>query len=86
MLISPSPALQLHASNAIANIYPPTSEVPPHAQLTALLYGVRWEAAIATPDFLSNALEGERWLVWAAGNVRHFTLLQNLVTNLCIVF
>ncbi|TFK30788.1 hypothetical protein FA15DRAFT_662838 [Coprinopsis marcescibilis] len=68
LLLSPSPALQLHASNALLSIHPHLDEIPPHAQLRALLYAVRWEASIPPADFLSDALEGERWLVWAAGN------------------
>lgn len=45
------------------------ADLPPHAQIRALLYAVRWEAGIPTSDFLSNEVEGERWLVWAASNV-----------------
>lgn len=70
MLLSSSPAIQVHAQNALANIYPPSPELSAHAQLRGLIYAVRWETGIASSEFLSSILEGERWLVWAAGNVR----------------
>ncbi|RXW19510.1 hypothetical protein EST38_g6333 [Candolleomyces aberdarensis] len=68
LLSAPSPALHLHASNALSALHPPTEELPPQLQLRALLYCTRWEAGIDPRDLLSDALEGERWLVWAAGN------------------
>ncbi|KAH6916862.1 ER-golgi trafficking TRAPP I complex 85 kDa subunit-domain-containing protein [Coprinopsis sp. MPI-PUGE-AT-0042] len=68
ILSSPNPALQLLASNALLSVHPPVNDPPPHGQLRALLYAVRWEMAISQGDFLSDTLEGERWLVWAAGN------------------
>ena len=66
----PSPTVSLHVSNALTSIHFNSTEVYPHAQVRALLCAVRWEAAISPQDFINNVLEGERWLVWAAGNVR----------------
>ncbi|TEB39007.1 hypothetical protein FA13DRAFT_1724958 [Coprinellus micaceus] len=68
LLLSPSPALQLHASNALVALHPLATDLPPTAQLRALLYAARWEAGIDPRDFLHYSMEGERWLVWAAGN------------------
>ncbi|KNZ75648.1 hypothetical protein J132_02422 [Termitomyces sp. J132] len=68
LLLSPSPTLSLHASNALSGMQLEVSEPLPHEQLTALKYAVRWEAGISTSDFLKYPVEGERWLVWAAGN------------------
>ncbi|KAF8973873.1 ER-golgi trafficking TRAPP I complex 85 kDa subunit-domain-containing protein [Flammula alnicola] len=68
LLLSPSPAIPLHAQTSLTSIHPHMSDLPPHAQIRALLCAVRWEAGISTQDFLSNTLEGERWLVWAASN------------------
>ncbi|KAJ3516458.1 hypothetical protein NLJ89_g1109 [Agrocybe chaxingu] len=62
LLLSPSPTTPLHAHAALTGIHPQMLDLPPHLQLRALLYAVRWEAGIATPDFLSSALEGERCL------------------------
>ncbi|KIO08413.1 hypothetical protein M404DRAFT_134508 [Pisolithus tinctorius Marx 270] len=68
MLLSPSPATTLHITHSLAAIFPTASELPTHAQLQALRYAIRWETSISPNDFLSDTLEGERWLVWAAGN------------------
>lgn len=73
LLLMPSPTIPLHASTALTSIHSNSMEVYPHAQVRALLCAVRWEAGISSQDFISDILEGERWLVWAAGNVRdHF--------------
>ncbi|KAF8078759.1 ER-golgi trafficking TRAPP I complex 85 kDa subunit-domain-containing protein [Lyophyllum atratum] len=68
LLLSPSPTLPLHASNALSGLHIQSLDPRPQEQLLALKYAVRWEAGIGTSDFLSYPLEGERWLVWAAGN------------------
>ncbi|KDQ63410.1 hypothetical protein JAAARDRAFT_169218 [Jaapia argillacea MUCL 33604] len=67
LLLLPSPALSLHASHALNTLHPPTSDPPSYVQLRALVYAMRWTIGISPQDFLSGALEGERWLVWAAG-------------------
>ncbi|KAG6832288.1 hypothetical protein H0H92_003521 [Tricholoma furcatifolium] len=69
ILLAPSPTLPLHAANALSGMQLQDSDPRPQEQLIALKYAVRWEAGIGTSDFLSYPLEGERWLVWAAGNV-----------------
>ncbi|KAI6031618.1 ER-golgi trafficking TRAPP I complex 85 kDa subunit-domain-containing protein [Pisolithus microcarpus] len=68
MLLSPSPATTLHVTQSLSAIFPSALELPAHAQFQALKYAVRWETSISHNDFLSDTLEGERWLVWAAGN------------------
>lgn len=69
ILLAPSPALPLHAANALSGMQLQVSDPRPHEQLTALKYAVRWEVGMSTSDFLNSPVEGERWLVWAAGNV-----------------
>ena len=71
LLLAPGPTVPLHAQSALTSIYQNMADLPPHAQLRALSHAVRWECGIASQDFLSNMLEGERWLVWAASNVGH---------------
>ncbi|KAG8219699.1 ER-golgi trafficking TRAPP I complex 85 kDa subunit-domain-containing protein [Butyriboletus roseoflavus] len=68
LLLSPSPAVVAHVSYTLSTVYPHGSDMTPQAQVQALKYAVRWEAGISTNDFLGDTLEGERWLVWAAGN------------------
>ncbi|KAA1467917.1 hypothetical protein DENSPDRAFT_856966 [Dentipellis sp. KUC8613] len=67
-LLSPSPALQLHAMNALSALRSSNMDLTALAQLRAVLYAVRWENSISPLDFLSNVLEGDRWLVWAASS------------------
>jgi len=59
----------LHAKHAITSI---NTSYPASMLATALTYTVRWDVGIAKQDFLSRELEGERWLVWAAGSVRFY--------------
>ncbi|KAJ7169750.1 ER-golgi trafficking TRAPP I complex 85 kDa subunit-domain-containing protein [Mycena filopes] len=61
LLLSPSPAVPLHVANALSSINPSPSGLTAQAQLRALSYAVRWEIGIVP-------LDGDRWLVWAAGN------------------
>lgn len=71
MLLTVSPAVGLHAKHAITSL---NTGYPASMLVTALAYTVRWDTGITKQDFLSRELEGERWLVWAAGSVR-FSLL-----------
>lgn len=85
LLLAPSPALSLHAAHAISVLHSPSNphfQSPGHAQLRALSYAVRWVVGIDKRDFMGPVLEGERWLVQAAGGVRPFLLLQ-LVCDPC---
>ncbi|KAF7320299.1 hypothetical protein MKEN_00814700 [Mycena kentingensis (nom. inval.)] len=67
LLLSPSPTIPLHAANSLSALSP-SSKWSALAQLKALSYAVRWEIGIGDQDFLGSTLEGERWLVLAAGN------------------
>ncbi|EIN14080.1 hypothetical protein PUNSTDRAFT_59603 [Punctularia strigosozonata HHB-11173 SS5] len=73
MLVAPGPNVQLYASYAISSLHPlmtsGASDLPPQILVKALKYAVRWDIAISQQDFLSDVLEGDRWLVWAAVNV-----------------
>ena len=52
---------------------------PASVLVTALAYTVCWDVGITKQDFLSRELEGERWLVWAAGSVRFSPTLYGLL-------
>jgi hypothetical protein len=67
LLLAASPAVGLHSKHAITSL---NTSHPASMLVTALSYTVRWDAGITKQDFLSRELEGERWLVWAAGSVR----------------
>ncbi|KAF9527818.1 ER-golgi trafficking TRAPP I complex 85 kDa subunit-domain-containing protein [Crepidotus variabilis] len=70
LLLSPSPLLKQHAHASLISIHPSMTmmDLPPAAQLRAMVYAVRWEAGIKTQDLVREDVEGERWLVWAASN------------------
>jgi hypothetical protein len=67
LLLSPSSAVTAHVMHALSAITSPDAEASALAQLRAVTYAVRWEASA---DFLTNPLEGDRWLIWAASSVR----------------
>ncbi|GAW06029.1 hypothetical protein LENED_007922 [Lentinula edodes] len=68
LLLSPSPAIPLHVANTFATMFTQPTEPFAKVQLRALLCAIRWEVGIDPSDFASELLEGERWLVWAAGS------------------
>lgn len=68
MLLSAAPAVTQHVAQGLSSIHSSSAEFPSQAQLQALKLSVRWETSIAPNDFLSDMLEGERWLVSAAAN------------------
>ncbi|KAJ3844312.1 ER-golgi trafficking TRAPP I complex 85 kDa subunit-domain-containing protein [Lentinula raphanica] len=68
LILSPSHAIPLHVTNALTAMFSASSEPPARLQLQAILSAVRWEIGIDPSDFASDILEGERWLVWAAGS------------------
>ncbi|KAF8634497.1 hypothetical protein AX15_000933 [Amanita polypyramis BW_CC] len=86
ILLSPSPAISIYVSNALSSIHSTTSELPPKAQLRALLHAVRWETGIPISDFLGDILGGERWLVWAAGDAEELpsALLLAHAAQFCV--
>ncbi|KAF9076140.1 ER-golgi trafficking TRAPP I complex 85 kDa subunit-domain-containing protein [Rhodocollybia butyracea] len=68
LLLSPSPAIPLHVSNALNAMFTQSTAPMAQMQLRALLCAIRWEIGIDPSDFASEMLGGERWLVWAAGS------------------
>ena len=69
MLLASSPAVPLHVNHALSTVGHIGGELSAITQLRSLSYAVRWESTITPLDFVSDELEGERWLVWAAGPV-----------------
>jgi hypothetical protein len=62
--------LHVHVAAALAAAHTALNvQSPEQALLRSLLHIVRWEIGIGYPEFMSNDLEGEKWLAWAAGNV-----------------
>jgi hypothetical protein len=80
ILLAPSISTPLLVSGSLSSLYPSASDPPAYAQLRAMLYAIRWEIGISPQDFLGDILEGEQWLVWAAGNV-HLTSASLLYLN-----
>ena len=82
LLLSVSPAVGLYAKNAITSI---NTSHPASVLVAGLAYTVRWDVGITKRDFLSRELEGEWWLVWAAGSVRFSSAWDGLskVSDVC---
>lgn len=55
--------------NAVSGLFSGNAEPPASVQVRCLAYAVRWSLGISLNDFLSEVMEGDRWLTWAAGNV-----------------
>lgn len=66
LLLAPGPASAAHAQHALATLAAPGTELSAAAQVRGLAYAVRWAIGLPPSDFLGPALDGERWLVWAA--------------------
>jgi trafficking protein particle complex subunit 8 len=70
LLLAPGPGVPLHAQYALSQGAPQDGEQHPRAALRAITFAVRWVVGIDSQEFMGNVLEGDRWLVWAAANVR----------------
>ncbi|KIY45752.1 hypothetical protein FISHEDRAFT_66805 [Fistulina hepatica ATCC 64428] len=68
LLLAPSLNIPLYAAAALSSLQQFVSEASSTSQMKALVMACRWESGIRPSDFAANILEGERWLVWAAGN------------------
>jgi trafficking protein particle complex subunit 8 len=79
-LLSPTSATSLYVQHALSTIVSPGAEITPAVSLAALSFAVRWETGINARDFLSNILEGDRWLVWATSSVG-----ENRLTSIAII-
>jgi len=80
LLLSPSPQFITYALQALTPVMDPgVGGVEPSATalLNAVTSAMRWEAGIAYPDLL--AVGAERWLVWAASNVRDRTVFPHRI-------
>ncbi|KAH8102427.1 ER-golgi trafficking TRAPP I complex 85 kDa subunit-domain-containing protein [Cristinia sonorae] len=67
LLLSPSPALPLLAANSVQTNHAQFHDWPALAQMRSLVNAVRWDIGIDQRELLGSILEGERWLVQAAG-------------------
>ena len=73
----------LLAANAIQAIHTQFADSPALAQLRALAVAIRWDISIDSKDFLGNVLDGDRWLVQAAGTVRPLLLFAQ--PTFCVI-